>query len=56
MGLLHSATGSWTLPIALLLVIALVQIFVAHLLSSGRAAGVSATGPAAGANAAGMKE
>jgi CP family cyanate transporter-like MFS transporter len=67
MGLLHSATGSWSLPIALLLVIALVQIVVAHLLSSGRAAGVSATGTgsaagtpsgsnAAGTDAAGMKE
>jgi CP family cyanate transporter-like MFS transporter len=62
MGLLHSATGSWTLPIALLLVIALVQIVVAHLLSSGRGAGVSATGTGSaagtpsGSNAAGMKE
>lgn len=36
MGLLHSATGSWTLPVILLLVIALVQIVVAHLLTSQR--------------------
>ena len=62
MGLLHSATGSWTLPLALLLVIALVQIVVAHLLSSGRAGGVSASGAstagtsAAGTDAAGMEE
>ncbi|MBT2547360.1 CynX/NimT family MFS transporter [Arthrobacter sp. ISL-65] len=52
MGLLHSATGSWTLPLALLLVIAVVQIVVAHLLSSRRASGVSATGT----GAAGTKE
>jgi CP family cyanate transporter-like MFS transporter len=50
MGLLHSATGSWMLPLALLLVVAVVQIVVAHLLSSGRAAGVRASG------ATGMKE
>ena len=71
MGLLHSATGSWMLPLALLLVVAVVQIVVAHLLSSGRTAGVSASGPrgasagasagaasrgASGANAGGMKE
>ncbi|NUS36158.1 MAG: MFS transporter [Pseudarthrobacter sp.] len=36
MGLLHSATGGWTLPLVLLLVLAVVQIIVAHLLS-GRA-------------------
>jgi CP family cyanate transporter-like MFS transporter len=29
MGLLHSSTGSWTLPLALLLAVALVQIVVA---------------------------
>jgi CP family cyanate transporter-like MFS transporter len=34
MGLLHSATGGWTLPVALLLAIALVQIVVAHLLTA----------------------
>ena len=65
MGLLHSATGSWTLPLALLLVIAVVQIVVAHLLSSGRTAGVSAAGSSAagagpagatGTGPAGMKE
>lgn len=38
MGLLHSATGGWTLPLALLLAVALVQIVVAHLLSGGRMA------------------
>ncbi|MHC6592293.1 MFS transporter [Arthrobacter sp. C152] len=36
MGLMHSATGGWTLPLALLLVLAVVQIAVAHLLT-GRA-------------------
>lgn len=45
MGLLHSATGGWTLPLALLLAIALAQIAVAHLLSGGRTA---RTPPAAG--------
>lgn len=34
MGLLHSATGGWTLPVALLLAIALVQIVVAHFLTA----------------------
>ncbi|MDQ0677385.1 CP family cyanate transporter-like MFS transporter [Arthrobacter pascens] len=38
-GLLHSATGGWTLPLALLLAIALVQIVVGHLLTSVRPAG-----------------
>ncbi|MGX5714750.1 MFS transporter [Arthrobacter sp. MAHUQ-56] len=36
MGLLHSATGGWTLPLLLLLGLAVVQIVVAHLLT-GRA-------------------
>lgn len=36
MGLLHSATGGWTLPLVLLLGLAVVQIVVAHLLT-GRA-------------------
>lgn len=35
MGLLHSATNSWTLPLALLLAVALGQIAVGHLLSAG---------------------
>ncbi|MGF9648165.1 MFS transporter [Pseudarthrobacter oxydans] len=35
MGLLHSATGGWTLPLALLLALALVQIVVAHLITGG---------------------
>jgi len=34
MGLLHSATGSWLLPLILLLAVALGQIVVGHLLSS----------------------
>jgi CP family cyanate transporter-like MFS transporter len=34
MGLLHSATGGWTLPLILLLAIALAQIVVAHLLTA----------------------
>jgi CP family cyanate transporter-like MFS transporter len=33
MGLLHSATGGWSLPLALLLGLALVQIVVSHLLT-----------------------
>lgn len=33
MGLLHSATGSWTLPLILLLAVALGQIAVGHLLT-----------------------
>ncbi|MFJ6078524.1 CynX/NimT family MFS transporter [Pseudarthrobacter sp. NPDC092419] len=48
MGLLHSATGSWTLPLALLLALALVQIVVSHLVT-GRAM----TGTRAGTGAAG---
>lgn len=43
MGLLHSATGGWTLPLALLLAIAMTQIVVAHLLSGGRMARTPAT-------------
>jgi CP family cyanate transporter-like MFS transporter len=38
MGLLHSSTGGWTLPLAILLGLALVQIVVAHLISGGSAA------------------
>ncbi|WP_232083979.1 MFS transporter [Arthrobacter sp. SO5] len=34
MGLLHSATGSWTLPLSLLLAVALGQIIVGHLLTA----------------------
>ncbi|OAE02676.1 MFS transporter [Arthrobacter sp. OY3WO11] len=33
MGLLHSATGAWTLPLLLLLALALAQIVVAHLIT-----------------------
>ena len=36
MGLLHSATGGWTVPLVLLLAIALAQIVVAHLLTRTR--------------------
>ena len=34
MGLLHSATNSWTLPVILLLAVALGQIAVGHLLTA----------------------
>jgi CP family cyanate transporter-like MFS transporter len=34
MGLLHSATGSWLLPLILLLAVALGQIAVGHLLTA----------------------
>lgn len=44
MGLLHSATGGWILPLVLLLALALVQIVVSHLIT-GRAM----TGKPAGA-------
>ena len=37
-GLLHSATGGWTLPLGILLALALVQIVVSHLIT-GRPAG-----------------
>lgn len=36
MGLLHSATGDWTAPLLVLLVIALAQVVVGHLLTSRR--------------------
>ncbi len=46
MGLLHSATGGWSLPLVLLLGLALVQIVVSHLLTgkamSGKPAGAVA--------------
>ena len=51
MGLLHSATGGWTLPLVLLLALALVQIAVSHLITgpamAGKPAG-AATRTAAG--------
>jgi MFS transporter, CP family, cyanate transporter len=34
-GLLYGATGSWTLSLALLLALAVVQVVVAHLISRG---------------------
>lgn len=37
MGLLHSATGDWTLPLALLLAVALAQIAVGHLITRKQA-------------------
>ncbi|KRE66571.1 MULTISPECIES: MFS transporter [Micrococcaceae] len=44
MGLLHSATGGWILPLVLLLALALVQIVVSHLIT-----GHAMTGKPAGA-------
>ncbi|MBT2534242.1 MFS transporter [Arthrobacter sp. ISL-48] len=38
-GLLHSATGGWTLPLVLLLALALVQIVVGHLITGRRPVG-----------------
>lgn len=46
-GLLNSTTGGWTLPLALLLGIALVQVLVAHLITRGAATG-AATGRTTG--------
>jgi CP family cyanate transporter-like MFS transporter len=51
MGLLHSATGGWQLPLVLLLGLALVQIVVSHLLTGKAMAGKAAVGPAAGSPA-----
>lgn len=48
MGLLHSATGSWTLPLSLLLGLALVQVVVAHLVT-GPAMKPAVAGPTAAA-------
>ncbi len=45
MGLLHSATGSWTLPLALLLAVAVAQVAVGHLLTA-RPPATPATAPA----------
>lgn len=44
MGLLHSATGGWSLPLVLLLVLAVAQIVVSHLLTGRAMAGKAATG------------
>lgn len=54
MGLLHSATGGWTLPLVLLLVLALVQIVVSHLITRPAKAG-KASGTASRRTAAGRK-
>ncbi|MFF1250873.1 CynX/NimT family MFS transporter [Pseudarthrobacter sp. NPDC058329] len=54
MGLLHSATGGWALPLTLLLALSLVQIVVAHLITGGAMARSVARSPAgnlAGASA-----
>ncbi|MDQ0768137.1 CP family cyanate transporter-like MFS transporter [Pseudarthrobacter defluvii] len=49
MGLLHSATGGWSLPLVLLLALALAQIVVSHLLTGRAMSGkATASGPAAG--------
>ncbi|UKA74469.1 MFS transporter [Arthrobacter sp. FW306-07-I] len=57
MGLLHSATGSWSLPLVLLLGLALVQIVVSHLLTgkamSAKPAGAPGTVAPDGARAEG---
>ncbi|NUT69665.1 CynX/NimT family MFS transporter [Pseudarthrobacter sp. C4D7] len=42
MGLLHSATGGWSLPLVLLLALALVQIVVSHLITGPAMAGTPA--------------
>ncbi|MEW1805813.1 MFS transporter [Pseudarthrobacter sp. NPDC080039] len=46
MGLLHSATGGWALPLVLLLVLSLAQVVVSHLITGplmpGRSAGAAA--------------
>lgn len=39
MGLLHGATGGWTLPLALLLGLAVVQVMVAHLITGSAITG-----------------
>ncbi|TQJ60054.1 CP family cyanate transporter-like MFS transporter [Arthrobacter sp. SLBN-83] len=53
MGLLHSATGGWSLPLVLLLGVALVQIVVSHLLTGKAMSGKSAGAPDAGSPAVG---
>jgi len=53
MGLLHSATGGWSLPLVLLLGLALVQIVVSHLLTGKAMAGKAAGAPATGSPAVG---
>ncbi|MBT2567251.1 MFS transporter [Arthrobacter sp. ISL-85] len=44
MGLLHSATGGWSLPLVLLLALALVQIVVSHLVTGPAMSGKTAGG------------
>ncbi len=53
MGLLHSSTGSWTLPLALLLAVAVAQVAVGHLLTARPATTAApstgtSTGPSTG--------
>jgi CP family cyanate transporter-like MFS transporter len=55
MGLLHSATGGWVLPLALLLALALVQIVVAHLITGSKMTRTPAGHPVA-AGAAGKRK
>ncbi|TQJ33458.1 MFS transporter [Arthrobacter sp. SLBN-122] len=55
MGLLHSATGGWILPLALLLALALVQIVVSHLIT-GRAMSGKTAGTAPGTVPAGTAD
>jgi CP family cyanate transporter-like MFS transporter len=43
MGLLHSATGGWTLPLAILLALAVIQVVVAHLLTGPAMTGKART-------------
>ncbi|MFF2344633.1 CynX/NimT family MFS transporter [Pseudarthrobacter sp. NPDC058119] len=44
MGLLHSATGGWALPLALLLALAVAQIVVSHLITGPAMSGKNAGG------------
>ncbi|MDQ0663333.1 CP family cyanate transporter-like MFS transporter [Arthrobacter ulcerisalmonis] len=44
MGLLHSATGGWTVPLVLLLALALVQIVVSHLITGRAMPGTAVAG------------
>ena len=53
MGLLHSATGGWSLPLVLLLGLALVQIVVSHLLTGKAMSGKPTGAPAPAGTVAG---
>jgi CP family cyanate transporter-like MFS transporter len=60
MGLLHSATGGWILPLALLLALSLAQIAVAHLITGSAmtrsVAGTTVRTAAPGAGTSGAAE